>query len=97
MDRAQEAGVDDNGMGVLFGLYDWRFEVMGLLYHTIHLEEPLTASAAYDFLPPYNTRHRHAVFAQSPICRQRQRFQEAGCNTALVCSLYRTYMHRQGI
>lgn len=39
MDRAQEAGVDDNGMGVLFGLYDWRFEVMGLLYHTIHLEE----------------------------------------------------------
>ena len=30
MDRAQEAGVDDNGIGVLFGLYDWRFEVMGL-------------------------------------------------------------------
>lgn len=39
MDRAQEAGVDDNGIGVLFGLYDWRFEVMGLLYHTMHLEE----------------------------------------------------------
>jgi 2-iminoacetate synthase len=39
MDRAQQAGVDDNGLGVLFGLYDWRFEVMGLLYHTIHLEE----------------------------------------------------------
>lgn len=39
MDRAQEAKVDDNGIGVLFGLYDWRFEVMGLLYHTIHLEE----------------------------------------------------------
>lgn len=39
MDRAQEAGVDDNGIGVLFGLYDWRFEVMGLLYHTIHMEE----------------------------------------------------------
>jgi 2-iminoacetate synthase len=39
MDRAQQAGVDDNGLGVLFGLYDWRFEVMGLLYHTIHMEE----------------------------------------------------------
>jgi 2-iminoacetate synthase len=39
MDRAQQAGVDDNGLGVLFGLYDWRFEVMGLLYHTIHLEK----------------------------------------------------------
>lgn len=38
-DRAMEAGVDDVGIGVLFGLYDWRFDAMGLLYHTIHLEE----------------------------------------------------------
>ncbi|MDD3840456.1 MAG: [FeFe] hydrogenase H-cluster radical SAM maturase HydG [Clostridia bacterium] len=38
-DRALDAGVDDIGLGVLFGLYDWRFEVMALLYHTIHLEE----------------------------------------------------------
>lgn len=38
-DRALDAGVDDVGLGVLFGLYDWRFEAMGLLYHTIHLEE----------------------------------------------------------
>lgn len=38
-DRALDAGVDDVGIGVLFGLYDWRFEAMGLLYHTIHLEQ----------------------------------------------------------
>jgi 2-iminoacetate synthase len=38
-DRAMEGGVDDVGIGVLFGLYDWRFEVMGLLLHTIHLEQ----------------------------------------------------------
>ena len=38
-DRAMEGGVDDVGIGALFGLYDWRFEVMGLLTHTIHLEE----------------------------------------------------------
>lgn len=38
-DRALEAGVDDVGIGVLFGLYDWRFEALGLLYHTIHLEK----------------------------------------------------------
>lgn len=37
--RALEAGVDDVGLGVLFGLYDWRFELMGLLYHTIDLEK----------------------------------------------------------
>lgn len=38
LDRAQEAGIDDVGIGALFGLYDWRFEVMGLLRHTNHFE-----------------------------------------------------------
>jgi len=36
--RCMDAGVDDIAPGVLFGLYDWRFEVMGLLYHTMDLE-----------------------------------------------------------
>ena len=39
LDRAMQAGIDDLGIGALMGLYDWRFEVMGLLYHTIHLEQ----------------------------------------------------------
>jgi len=38
LDRAQEAGLDDVGIGALFGLYDWRFEVMGLVRHANHLE-----------------------------------------------------------
>lgn len=38
MHRAQDAGVDDVGLGALFGLYDWKFEVMGLLYHVRSLE-----------------------------------------------------------
>ncbi len=38
MHRAMEAGVDDVGLGVLFGLYDWKFEVMGLVRHAIELE-----------------------------------------------------------
>jgi len=37
--RALEAGIDDVALGVLFGLYDWRFEVMGLLYHARELEK----------------------------------------------------------
>lgn len=37
--RAMEAGVDDVGIGALFGLYDWKFDVMGLLFHTIDLEK----------------------------------------------------------
>jgi 2-iminoacetate synthase len=38
-DRAMEGGCDDVGIGALFGLYDWRFEALGMLAHTIHLEE----------------------------------------------------------
>ncbi|OVE80786.1 [FeFe] hydrogenase H-cluster radical SAM maturase HydG [bacterium M21] len=37
-DRAMEAGIDDIGIGVLFGLYDWRFELCALLQHIRHLE-----------------------------------------------------------
>lgn len=36
--RAQEAGIDDVAIGALFGLYDYRFEVMALLLHAISLE-----------------------------------------------------------
>ena len=36
--RAMEAGIDDVAIGALFGLYDWRYEVMGLLHHTHDLE-----------------------------------------------------------
>jgi 2-iminoacetate synthase len=38
-DRAQEAGIDDVGGGVLFGLADPYFEVLGLMIHNEHLEE----------------------------------------------------------
>ncbi|KNY25398.1 [FeFe] hydrogenase H-cluster radical SAM maturase HydG [Pseudobacteroides cellulosolvens] len=33
IDRAFEAGIDDVGVGALLGLYDYRFEVLGLLMH----------------------------------------------------------------
>ena len=38
MDRAFEGGCDDMGIGALFGLYDWRFEVLSLVTHAIHLQ-----------------------------------------------------------
>lgn len=38
MDRAMEAGIDDLGIGVLFGLTDWRLEILFLLQHVEHLE-----------------------------------------------------------
>lgn len=45
MDRAMEGGVDDVGIGVLFGLDKYRYEFAGLLMHAEHLE------AAFGFGP----------------------------------------------
>jgi 2-iminoacetate synthase len=67
IDRAMQAGIDDVGIGVLFGLYDWRFEILALMQHIGHLEahfgvgphtvsvpriEPATGSGMSD-KPPY--------------------------------------------
>lgn len=38
MDRAMEAGIDDVGLGVLFGLESYRYEFAGILMHAEHLE-----------------------------------------------------------
>ncbi len=37
-DRAFEAGIDDVGLGVLFGLYNWKFEVLALISHAQYLD-----------------------------------------------------------
>ena len=36
--RAMEAGIEDVAIGALFGLYDWKFEVMGMVAHAHDLE-----------------------------------------------------------
>ena len=38
MDRAMQAGIDDVGLGVLFGLNTYRYDFVGLLMHAEHLE-----------------------------------------------------------
>ena len=38
-DRAFEAGIEDVGAGVLFGLADWKFEVLSLIIHNEYLED----------------------------------------------------------
>jgi len=67
VDRAFSAGIDDIGIGALYGLFDWRFETLGLLSHIEHMEEkfgvgPHTISvpriepaegAEVSFNPPY--------------------------------------------
>lgn len=41
MHRAMEGGVDDVGIGVLFGLYDYKFETIAMLMHAEHLEKTM--------------------------------------------------------
>lgn len=38
MDRAMQAGIDDVGIGVLFGLESYKYDFVGLLMHAEHLE-----------------------------------------------------------
>ncbi|MFH1377461.1 MAG: [FeFe] hydrogenase H-cluster radical SAM maturase HydG [Planctomycetota bacterium] len=39
LSRAFEAGIDDVGIGALFGLADWKFDVLGLVTHALYLQE----------------------------------------------------------
>lgn len=41
MDRAMEAGIDDVGLGVLFGLNLYKYDFVGLLMHAKHLEDAM--------------------------------------------------------
>lgn len=43
-----EGGIDDVGIGVLFGLNTYRYDFIGLLMHVEHLE------AKFGVGPPYN-------------------------------------------
>lgn len=38
-DRAFEAGIDDIGLGVLYGLYDWKFDTLAMLSHAFYLDK----------------------------------------------------------
>jgi 2-iminoacetate synthase len=39
LSRALEVGQEDVGIGALFGLADWRFDVLGLVSHAVFLKE----------------------------------------------------------
>ncbi|MDR3565516.1 MAG: [FeFe] hydrogenase H-cluster radical SAM maturase HydG [Negativicutes bacterium] len=39
MDRAMQAGIDDVGIGVLYGLYDWKYETVAMFLHAEHLDQ----------------------------------------------------------
>ena len=66
MDRAMEAGIDDVGLGVLFGLADWRFEVLALMQHIAHLEERFGVGSHTISVPRIEPAHNAPVSEHPP-------------------------------
>lgn len=64
--RAQEAGIDDVGIGVLFGLYDWRFEVLALIAHARDLEREFGTGPHTISVPRIQPAHNTPFARQSP-------------------------------
>lgn len=66
LDRAMLAGIDDVGMGVLFGLHDWRFELLSLLQHIAHLEESFGVGCHTISVPRLEPASGSALSEQPP-------------------------------
>ena len=72
-DRAMEAGIDDIGVGALFGLTDYRFEVMGVLTHAQYLDSQVRRRAAHDLRAAPGARSERARGEQPAARRHRRR------------------------
>ncbi|MDD4203191.1 MAG: [FeFe] hydrogenase H-cluster radical SAM maturase HydG, partial [Candidatus Omnitrophica bacterium] len=66
MHRAFEAGIDDVGLGALFGLYDWRFEVLGLVAHSRELEKRFGIGPHTISFPRIEPAHNAEYTTSSP-------------------------------
>ncbi|MDH3975911.1 MAG: [FeFe] hydrogenase H-cluster radical SAM maturase HydG [Deltaproteobacteria bacterium] len=67
MDRAFEAGIDDVGLGVLFGLYDWPFEVLALLAHTGYLQDKFGVGPHTISIPRFRPAASVTMEAPCPV------------------------------
>jgi 2-iminoacetate synthase len=65
MDRAQLGGIDDVGVGVLFGLDDYRFEVLAMIMHAEHLDRTFGTGPHTISVPRINPAEE-APWAQNP-------------------------------
>ncbi|MCK7534616.1 MAG: hypothetical protein MZV63_28235 [Marinilabiliales bacterium] len=83
----RKPGIDDVGIGALFGLYDWRFEVLGLVRHTNHLEACYNVGPHTISFP--RIKDASMLNLERQILCQRRQFQEADRNSASGSSLYR--------
>lgn len=66
VDRAMEAGIDDVGMGVLFGLSDWRFDLLGMMQHVSHLEDKFGVGCHTISMPRLEPAHGSDMASSPP-------------------------------
>ena len=63
-DRAMKAGIDDIGLGVLYGLGDWRFDTLAVMRHAEHLEASFGAGCHTISVPRMEPAHGSSVSYQ---------------------------------
>jgi 2-iminoacetate synthase len=66
MDRAMKAEIDDVGIGILFGLADWRFEILALMQHIRHLEAKFGFGPHTVSVPRLEPAHGSEISASPP-------------------------------
>ncbi len=66
-DRAMEAGIDDIGVGILFGLFDWRFEILALMQHIEHLEKAFGVGPHTISVPRLEPAYGSDIASQPPF------------------------------
>jgi 2-iminoacetate synthase len=67
-ERAFEAGIDDVGIGVLFGLYDWRFETLALIAHAQYLDKKFNIGPHTISVPRFRPAPSVDFKPQYPVC-----------------------------
>ena len=89
-----DAGVDDVGMGALFGLYDPKFEVMGLLLLTIDLETKFGGISPHTISSPKVEPAHNTPFTRS-LTNAVDDLTSKNCyGYTLISSLYGDDSHR---
>ncbi|MCG8538556.1 MAG: [FeFe] hydrogenase H-cluster radical SAM maturase HydG [Clostridia bacterium] len=61
LDRAFEAGIDDLGIGVLLGLYDYKFDVLATLIHSDYLDNKYSVGPHTISIPRLRPAHNSAL------------------------------------
>jgi len=85
MDRAQLGGCDDVGLGALYGLFDYRFEVLGLMQHAVHLDKTYGAGPHTISVPRIQPAPGALIADRPPFVLDDENFKKVGKNCRFGC------------